>query len=171
MRTTLAIFPPNFTAEKAEVAVPKYLAFRLAKHDFAMETSVLREIMGMQEIQPVPDAPDYVKGILNVRGKATPVIDLRIKLGLPQAPFTYRTCIVLVEVEGERGRLVIGGILDGVSEVLTIPASMIEAFEDRSAHPPHEVAMAKLKGKTKTVIDLSRVFSSEEISDIEGLIG
>lgn len=96
----------------------KYLTFRLGNDLYALEVSRVREIMGVQEITALPQAPAYVKGVINLRGKAIPVVDLRLKFGLPEQPFTRRTCIVVAQRTA--GQLLIGIIVDRVSKVSTL---------------------------------------------------
>src|SRR5580704_10914253 len=78
----------------------KYLAFRLGKEDFAIQVLKVREIVGIQDITSVPQMPSYVKGVINLRGKVIPVVDLRLKFGLPEREYTQRTCIIVVQGQG-----------------------------------------------------------------------
>src|SRR5579859_5663957 len=80
----------------------KYLAFRLGKEDFAIQVLKVREIVGIQDITSVPQMPAYVKGVINLRGKVIPVVDLRLKFGLPEKEYTQRTCIIVVQVHHAR---------------------------------------------------------------------
>jgi purine-binding chemotaxis protein CheW len=101
----------------------KYLTFRLGGEVFAIDVLRVREVMGIQKITTVPEAPAYIKGVIHLRGKMIPVVDLRLKLGLPEREATRRTCIVVAQIEnGPRGQLLIGLIVDRVSQVLTLPA-------------------------------------------------
>src|SRR5690348_4127362 len=101
----------------------KYLTFRLGGEVFAIDVLRVREVMGIQEITALPESPAYVKGVIHLRGKAIPVVDLRLKFGLPEREFTRRTCIIVVEIKNRTaGQFLIGLIVDRVSEVLTLPA-------------------------------------------------
>src|ERR1051326_8753850 len=104
----------------------KYLTFLLANEEFGIRVLKVREIMGMQEITAVPQTPSYIKGVINLRGKVVPVIDLRLKFGLPAADYTQRTCIIVTQIQGESGSVLMGIVVDGVSDVLNLTASEIE---------------------------------------------
>jgi purine-binding chemotaxis protein CheW len=115
--------------------------------------------MGVQEITAVPQMPFHVKGVLNLRGKVIPVVDLRLKFGMEELEYTQRTCIIVVQTEGAAGRLSTGIIVDGVSEVLTLQASDIEDTPDfgAGAATPYLLGMAKIKGKVKILLDITKV--------------
>ncbi len=101
----------------------KYLTFRLGGDTYALEVGRVHEIMGIQQITAVPKAPAYVKGVIILRGTAIPVVDMRLKFGLPEREFTRRTCIIVVQTSGQ---LLIGLIVDRVSEVLTVNGSALK---------------------------------------------
>src|SRR5271166_6360163 len=122
--------PGNAPAAKAELRAGKYLTFQLGKEEFAVQVLHVREIMGVQEITAVPQMPYHVKGVLNLRGKVIPVVDLRLKFGLPEMEYTQRTCIIVVQIEGHAGKISTGIIVDGVSEVLTLQTADIEDTPD-----------------------------------------
>src|SRR5438309_7255294 len=116
----------NETATAAtDVRAGKYLTFQLANEEFGIRVLKVREIMGLQEITAVPQTPAHVKGVINLRGKVIPVIDLRLKFGLPAAEYTQRTCIIVAQVQGEAGPIQMGVIVDGVSEVLNLTGADI----------------------------------------------
>src|ERR1051326_1412725 len=104
----------------------KYLTFLLANEEFGIRVLKVREIMGMQEITAVPQTPSHIKGVINLRGKVVPVIDLRLKFGILSAEYTQRTCIIVTQIQGESGLISMGVIVDGVSEVLTLTSLEIE---------------------------------------------
>jgi purine-binding chemotaxis protein CheW len=153
------------TMEKAE----KYLSFRLAKEEFAIDVLSVREIMGMQEVTSVPQTPAYVKGVINLRGKVIPVVDLRLKFGLPELEYTQRTCIIVVQIEGEAGKMLMGAIVDGVSEVLTLQAADIEEPPDfgDGTSAPYILGMAKIKNKVKILLDINMVLTAQEVQKLE----
>src|SRR5262249_47887988 len=101
---------------KADARSGKYLTFHLAEEEFSIKVLKVREIMGVQDITAVPQTASYIKGVINLRGKVVPVIDLRIKFGLPSAEYNARTCIIVTQVEGESGTVLVGVIVDAVSE-------------------------------------------------------
>jgi purine-binding chemotaxis protein CheW len=155
--------------QKTDHRAGKYLSFRLAKEEFAIDVLSVREIMGLQDVTEVPQTPHYVKGVINLRGKVIPVIDLRVKFGLPEAEYTHRTCIIVVQLETRAGRLLMGSIVDGVSEVLTLQAGDIEDtpdFGDGTA-APFLLGMAKIKGKVKILLDINMVLTAQELSGME----
>src|SRR5262245_11499567 len=108
----------------------KYLTFQLANEEFGIRVLKVREIMGLQEITTIPQTPVHIKGIINLRGKVVPVIDLRMKFGVATAEYSQRTCIIVTQVQGESGPVLMGIIVDGVSEVLNLNASEIEDTPD-----------------------------------------
>jgi len=146
----------------------KYLVFQLAREEFGVQVLKVREIMGLQEITSVPQTPDFVKGVINLRGKVIPVVDLRRKFGLEDVEYTQRTCIVVVQVNQTSGPMMMGAVVDGVSEVLNIQESEIEDMPDFGAEMalPHVMGMAKVKGKVKILLDIDRVLASMEISSL-----
>src|SRR5579864_9261992 len=130
METILAAAPANSTSQKTDQRAGKYLTFRLGNEEFAIQVLHVREIMGIQEITAVPQTPGYVKGVLNLRGKVIPVVDLRLKFGMRELEYTQRTSIIVVQIERSARKLQIGIIVDGVSEVLTLQAGDIEDTPD-----------------------------------------
>ena len=146
----------------------KYLTFRLGNEEYAVQVLRVREIMGIQEITAVPQTPSYVKGVINLRGRVIPVIDLRLKFGLPEIEYTQRTCIIVAQIESAAGRLQIGVIVDCVSEVLTLQASDIEDTPDfgNGVDINYLLGMAKIKGKVKILLDIDRVLSAQEAQSI-----
>src|SRR5579871_4984315 len=96
----------------------KYLTFQLGQEEFGIRVLKVREIIGLQEITAVPQTPPHVKGVINLRGRIIPVIDLRLKFGMSATEYDRRTCIIVTQVQGEAAPIVIGVVVDGVSEVL-----------------------------------------------------
>lgn len=146
----------------------KYLAFYVGPEEFAIPVLSVREIMGLQDITAVPQAPACVRGIINLRGKVIPVVDLRLKLGIPAAEYTSRTCIVVVSVAGETGDVQIGAIVDSVSEVANIPADEIEnapAFGE-AVTVSYLIGIAKTKAGVKLLLDVEQVLSASELANV-----
>src|SRR5205809_2712657 len=110
----------NDPAAPVDARTGKYLTFQLVNEEFGIRVLRVREIMGVQEITAVPQTPGHVKGVINLRGKVIPVVDLRLKFGLPEIEYTQRTCIFVVQIQSDSGKLLIGVIVDAVSEVLTL---------------------------------------------------
>ncbi|MCL4842210.1 MAG: chemotaxis protein CheW [Bryobacteraceae bacterium] len=149
----------------------KYLVFHLGREEFGVHVLKVREIMGMQDITAVPQTAPFVKGVINLRGKVIPVIDLRAKFGLEQAEYTQRTCIVVVEVKHDAGAMQMGAIVDGVSEVLTLQESEIEDTPEfgEDMEVPYILGMAKVKGKVKMLLDIEGVLSTQDVHGLEQL--
>lgn len=164
--------PATLEEQKANQRQGKYLVFHLGKEEFGVHVLKVREIMGLQEITAVPQTPAFVKGVINLRGKVIPVIDLRRKFGLEEASYTARTCIIVLQVvQDSTGSIQMGAIVDGVSEVLTIQEGEIEdtpAFGD-DVRMPYILGMAKVKGKVKILLDIDQVLSRQEMHGITGL--
>ena len=91
------------SAAAADGRAGKYLTFILGREEFAIRVLKVREIMGIQDITAVPQTPSYVKGVINLRGKVIPVVDLRLKFCLPEVEYTQRTCIIVVQVQSAEG--------------------------------------------------------------------
>jgi purine-binding chemotaxis protein CheW len=147
----------------------KYLTFTLADEEYGIGILKIKEIIGMMPITPVPRTPDYVKGVINLRGKVIPVIDLRIRFGLDAMEYTDRTCIIVVEIAGESGSVMVGLVVDTVSEVLNIKSNDIEetpAFGTK-LDTDYILGMAKMEGGVKILLDIDKVLRSEEITLLE----
>jgi purine-binding chemotaxis protein CheW len=150
----------------------KYLIFHLGAEEFGTEVLKVREIMGIQDITDVPQTPPYVKGVINLRGKVIPVVDLRIKFGLAPEEYTPRTCIIVVRTQQDGEDLMIGIIVDGVAEVLTLVDSDIEDTPDfgPGVVTPYLLGMAKIKGKVKILLDIDQVLSRNELNGLTALL-
>jgi purine-binding chemotaxis protein CheW len=164
MNTMLAA-PGNPGSQKLDQRAGKYLTFALGKEEFAIQVLRVREIMGIQEITAMPQTQGYVKGVLNLRGKVVPVVDLRLKFELPELDYTERTCIIVAQIESREETLMIGIIVDGVSEVLTLRADDIEDTPDfgSGVATPYILGMAKIKNKVKILLDINMVFTTQEV--------
>ena len=104
----------------------KYLTFTLAEEEYGIGILKIKEIIGMLPITSVPQTPEFVKGVINLRGKVIPVIALRLRFGMGEIDYTERTCIIVVEITGRAGTVLIGIVVDSVSEVLNIRGDDIE---------------------------------------------
>jgi purine-binding chemotaxis protein CheW len=160
------------TVAPADSRTGKYLTFQLGREEFGVRVLKVREIIGMQEITAVPQTPAHVKGVFNLRGKVVPVIDLRLKFGMPGAEYNQRTCIIVTQVQGESGSILVGVIVDGVSEVLNLTSSDIEDTPDFGADVAGQylLGMAKVKGKVKILLDIDRVLSAQDLHQINTLV-
>ena len=154
--------------------IGKYLTFLLGREEFAIQVLKVREIMGIQDITAVPQTPAYVKGVINLRGKVIPVVDLRLKFCLPEIDYTQRTCIIVVQVLAGGVSLHMGIIVDEVSEVLNLALGDIEDTPDfgngSGSNTGYLLGMAKVKGKVKILLDIDRVLSGQELHRMDALV-
>ncbi len=141
----------------------KYLAFALGHEEYGLPVLKVREIIKVMEITQVPQVPAHVRGVLNLRGKVIPVIDLRLKFGFPPQDYTERTCIIVVDVSLSGANVMMGIVVDSVSEVLNIAAADIDLAPDFGGHvtTDYVLALAKVKGTVKILLDLDRVLGAE----------
>jgi purine-binding chemotaxis protein CheW len=171
MPTMIATNEPT-TVAPADARAGKYLTFQLAQEEFGIRVLKVREILGLQEITAVPQTPSHVKGVINLRGKVVPLIDLRLKFGMPAAEYTTRTCIIVTQVRAEVGLVLMGIVVDGVSEVLNLTVQEIEDTPDfgQDASCQYLLGMAKVKGKVKILLDIDKVLSSQELGDLRSIL-
>ena len=144
----------------------KYLTFALGPESYAVDVRKVREIIRMTNITAVPQMPSFIRGVINLRGKIIPVVDLRIQFGLPNAETTDHTCVVVVQIQtGANTRRDTGLIVDGVEEVLNLTAGDLEPTPDFGTQidTRYLLGMAKIKGSVKMLLDLDRVLGSEEM--------
>ena len=146
----------------------KYLTVVLENEAYGLNVLKIREIIRMQKITPVPQMPPFVKGVINLRGRVIPIVDLRVKFGL-KAEFTERTCIIVVQVKLPTDQVVqMGLIVDSVEEVVNLNATEIEPTPDFGAKvdTSYLLGMAKIKGQVKTLLDIDRVVAPETVQAI-----
>lgn len=144
----------------------KYLTFRLGDEEYGIEILKVREIIGMMAVTRVPRAPDCVRGVINLRGKVIPVVDLRNIFDLDFRDDTGRTCIIVVQVNTGKSELVMGIIVDEVSEVADIKSEEIEpppSFGDAVTNEMFH-GMAKRSGRVLIMLDIDRVVTGKELS-------
>jgi purine-binding chemotaxis protein CheW len=146
------------------VAAPgKYLTFALAREEYGLPVLKVREIIKIMHITAVPQVPPHIKGVINLRGKVIPIIDLRLKFGLPTADYTERTCIIVVDVELDARRIMLGIVVDSVSEVLNIAADEIHETPDfgERLDTTYLQGVARIKGTVKIILDLDRILAMD----------
>ncbi len=149
----------------------KYLTFSLGNEEYGIGILKIREIIGMMQVTAVPHTPEYIKGVINLRGKVIPVMDLRLKFDMEVAEYTDRTCVIVVDIEGREGNVLMGVVVDAVSEVLAFKADEIEetpAFGE-SVDTEFILGMAKKEGEVKILLDIDKVLNQEEMAAIENL--
>ena len=143
----------------------KYLTFTLANEEYGIGILKIKEIIGMMPITDVPQTPDYVKGVINLRGKVIPVLDLRLRFGMESIDYTDRTCIIVVEIDGQAGIVLIGIVVDAVSEVLNIKAEELEETPTfgTKLNTDYILGMAKTDGAVKILLDIDEVLGTEDL--------
>lgn len=146
----------------------KYLTFTLAREEYGIGIRKVKEIIGMMTITTVPRTPPYVKGVVNLRGKVIPVLDLRLKFGMEEQAYTERTCIIVVETEGQTVPVMIGIVVDSVSEVLNIKDADMEETPTFGARldTGYILGMAKMNGGIKILLDIHKVLTGDEMASL-----
>ena len=149
----------------------QFLTFSLAEDVFAIDVVMAREVLDLCDVTRVPQTPDYMLGVINLRGSVVPVIDMRLKFGMNAAEQTRDSCIVVVEVDVDGESVVVGALADSVREVIDLAPSQIE--------PPPRIGtrlktefikgMGNLEDRFVIILDINRVFSAEELALVQGL--
>ncbi len=165
---------PQEFSEAMETAAEregKYLTFSLAEEEYGIGILKIKEIIGMMPVTPVPQTPEFVKGVINLRGKVIPVVDLRLRFGMEAIDYTDRTCIIVVEIAGQAGTVQIGIVVDAVSEVLSIGGDEIEDTPTfgTKLNTDYILGMAKMEGGVKILLEIDSVLTGEDISALEGV--
>ncbi len=152
----------------ADALAGKYLTFFLAGEEYGVEILRVQEIIGMMPITRVPNTPPHIKGVINLRGKFIPIMDLREKFGMPAADDAEQVMIV-VQVAGRQ----VGVVVDKVSEVATIAAADIDATPDfgTGVHTEFLLGLGKSQGKLKLLLDIERVLTSQDVIDMGAFAG
>lgn len=153
--------------EKATTTYDKFLTFKLGAESFGIAVIRIREIIQNQKITSVPQMPDYVKGVINLRGKVIPVIDMRVKFGLGCDETTDRTCIIVVQVDSpEKGQTLVGLIVDAVEEVANIADSQVEEKPDLGGQIDNHyiLGIAKIESAVKTLLDIDKIVLEDSLS-------
>lgn len=155
--------------EKIESQINHYLTFMLGKEKFASHVSHILKILEMQKITDVPKSPDFMKGVINLRGNVLPVIDARLKFGFPAAPYTDKTCILVLSIEIENETVEVGAIVDAVLDVIE--------YQKENLKPPPSLGsryksdfiegVMKMNDEFIMVLNMDSVFSTDEIIDLK----
>ena len=155
-------------SRKTQTRAGKYLTFGVADEEYGLEILKVREIIRIMDITSVPHTPQYVKGVINLRGKVIPVVDLRMKVGMPEAERTDQTCIIVVEVDSVE----MGIVVDSVSEVLNIAEEDIAdapSFGDQ-VNTDFILGMGKAAGNVTILLDISKLLSQSDITEIRASV-
>jgi len=146
----------------------KYLTYVLAGEEYGIGILKVKEIIGIMSITTVPQTPACMKGVINLRGKVIPIVDLRLKFGIEAMDFTERTCIIVVEITNSAQKVMIGILVDSVSEVLNIKGGDIEDAPNfgSSLNIDYILGMAKTGGHVKILLDIDKVLSNSEVESV-----
>lgn len=149
----------------------KYLTFRLAAEEYGLEILKVREIIGLMDITKVPRTPNHIRGVINLRGKVIPVLDLRTKFGMETTPDTEETCIIVVDVSAADNSLLMGILVDAVSEVLDIKGEEIEKSPEFGCDIDTSfiLGIGKVKNSVKILLDIDRVLTSADLESAENI--
>ena len=142
----------------------KFLTFHLGKEDYGIEIRFVTEIIGVQKITEVPDMPDFLKGVINLRGKVIPVMDVRTRFKLPERSYDDRTCIIVVNLN----EVSVGLVVDEVSEVANIDKDQIEPppRTSRGKSSRYFKGMGKIGEEVKILLDVERLLYDEELQNL-----
>lgn len=150
----------------------RFLSFVLNEEEYCIEILKIKEIMGMTSITSIPQTPDFIKGVINLRGQIIPIIDLRLKFGIQYKEYTDRTCIVVVELDYNQEITLMGIVVDSIQEVINLPEDKISKVPYINAKIKSEYieGIAESGDTIKIVLDITKVISEEEfvlIKDID----
>ena len=160
-------------ATPATDSAQRYLTFRLGQTSYAIGILKVQEIIGLLHITPVPGTPSYVRGVVNLRGRVIPVVDLCTRFGMPAAPDTERTCIVITQVTGARGPATMGVVVEDVAQVVDLPPDRVEAVPEFGIQVRTDflTGVARLAEDVILLLDIDAVLSRDEVELVEGLGG
>ena len=144
----------------------QYLTFQLGNEVFALDVSNVREILEFTTVTKVPQTPEFMRGVINLRGSVVPVLDMRLKFGMTITEKTVNTCIIVVEVSFEEETTIIGALVDSVQEVFELEPDQIEPAPRIGTQLRTEFikGMGKRDDQFIIILDVDKVFSSEELS-------
>ena len=152
-------------AVESIVETTQFLTFKLDQELFALDIGKVREVLDFTSITKVPKTPDYMRGVINLRGSVVPVVDMRIKFGMEMTEKTVNTCIIIVEVEMDGEKVVMGAMADAVQEVLDLEPDQIEPPPRLGTKMNSEFirGMGKHQDQFIIILDIDRVFSSDDL--------
>lgn len=148
----------------------QYLTFKLGEEVFALDVAQVREILDFTTITKVPQTPDFMRGVINLRGSVVPVIDMRLKFGMTRTERTVNTCIQVVEVSLDGERTILGALVDSVQEVFELEPSQIEPAPRIGTRLDTSFikGMGRRDDQFVIILDIDKVFSAQEISVLTG---
>ncbi len=147
----------------------QYLTFKLQEELYAVDVANIREILDFTTVTKVPNTPDFMRGVINLRGSVVPVIDMRLKFGLPETEKTVDTCVVVMEISLDGQAVILGSLADAVQEVLEIEPDQIEPAPKIGTRLKTEFirGMGKHDDKFIMILDIDKIFSFEEIDALQ----
>jgi len=154
-----------------EGGLSQFLTFTLAEEEYGVDILRVQEVKGWAPVTKIPRSPDYVQGVLNLRGTIVPVIDLRMRFHLEQEEYTRTTVIVVINIETSAGRRVIGIVADGVSDVINVPTENVKAAPDfgTKVHTDFISGLATIEEKMVMLLDIDKLLSAAEIKGLDSL--
>lgn len=157
--------------EKMSKTLNQYLTFTLDRELYAMDIAKVREVLEYTDITRVPRTPEFMRGVINVRGRAVPVVDLRLKFGLSKTTQTVNTCIIIMEVDMDGESTVLGALADSVQEVFNLEPDQIEPAPRLGTRIKTEFieGMGKQGDEFIIILNIDRVFSVEELSLVQAM--
>ncbi len=166
-KTARSAYNDEIYDEDEDTQKGKYLTFRLAKEDYGIEIRNVTEIIGIQKITEIPELPDYIKGVINLRGKVIPVMDVRLRFSLPARDYDERTCIVVVDIDDKS----VGLVVDQVNEVADIPDENIEPPPRTRRESGRFIqGLGKMEKEVKILLDVNRLLYDEELEQIASAV-
>lgn len=149
-----------------EVQGGKFLTFSLENEEYGIPIQKIKEIIGIMEVTKIPKTPEYIKGVINLRGKIIPIMDLRLKFGLQAVDYNQRTCIIVVEINSIEAKRLMGIAVDTVSEVVAIEKSEIELSPTDHSQVADSflIGIGKVKDRITLLLDIEQVLNNEEIT-------
>ncbi len=149
----------------------RYLNFTLENENYCMEILRVKELMGMTDITPLPQTPDFIQGVINLRGQIIPIIDLRVKFGIAFVPYTKRTSIIVVEIDYEGDRLLMGIVVDAIQEVIAIPDEKINnlPYINSKIKADYIRGVAETPEGLKIVLDVVKILNDEDFVTLKAM--
>jgi purine-binding chemotaxis protein CheW len=146
----------------------RFLSFTLGSEAYCMEILKVKELMGMTEITPLPQTPEYIRGVINLRGQIIPIIDMRLKFGLPPEAYSKRTCIIVVELDYQGESMLMGLVVDSIQEVISIPEDKISKipFINAKVRAEYIKGVANTAEGIKLILDVVKILSDDELAAI-----
>ena len=147
----------------------QYLTFKLDEEIFALDISKVKEVLDFTEITKIPQTPEFMKGVINLRGGVVPVVDMRLKFGMSETARTVHTCIIIIEVTIEGETTVLGALVDSVQEVMDLEPGQIEPAPRIGTRLRTEFirGMGKRDNHFLMILDIDQVFSADELAIVE----